>query len=165
MGFATSYGAKISFSPRSNLNFSLYHGHTKESNWLNWLQDDLLGIYSKKQRMTVADLNWFGGDRHELRVKAQMVAFTARKPSAYLGDFSGNLNPINIDLEPFTLSDLAFQVRYRYEILPLAYLYVVYSRGGRIIQNDLEDNLGEIYKRPWNEPQADAFTVKARYRF
>ena len=165
MGFATSYGAKISFSPRSNLNFSLYHGHTKESNWLNWLQDDLLGIYSKKQRMTVADLNWFGGDRHELRVKAQLVAFTARKPSAYLGDFSGNLNPINIDLEPFTLSDLAFQVRYRYEILPLAYLYVVYSRGGRIIQNDLEDNLGEIYKRPWNEPQADAFTVKVRYRF
>ena len=94
-----------------------------------------------------------------------MVAFTARNPLPYLGDSSGSLNPVAIDLDPFTLSDLAFQVRYRYEILPLAYLYVVYSRGGRIIQTDLENDLEEIYKRPWNDPQADTFTVKVRYRF
>ena len=49
--------------------------------------------------------------------------------------------------------------------MPLAYLYVVYSRGGRIVQTDLEDDLEEIYKRPWNDPQADTFTVKVRYRF
>ena len=68
-------------------------------------------------------------------------------------------------LPPFNLSDLAFQVRYRYEILPLAYLYVVYSKGGRIVELDEEDSLGELYKRPWNDPQADSFTVKVRYRF
>ena len=164
-GFATSYATKLSFAPRDNLNFSLYHQNLKEGQWLNWLQDNLLGIYSKKQRTTVADLNWFGGDKHELRIKAQMVAFTARNPLPYLGDSSGSLNPVAIDLDPFTLSDLAFQVRYRYEILPLAYLYVVYSRGGRIIQTDLENDLEEIYKRPWNDPQADTFTVKVRYRF
>ena len=94
-----------------------------------------------------------------------MVAFTARDPKPYLGDAYGNLNPVNFLLDPFTLSDLAFQITYRYEILPLAYLYVVYSKGGRIIQTDLEDDLEEIYKRPWNEPQADTFTVKVRYRF
>ena len=164
-GFATSYATKLSFAPRDNLNFSVYHQNLKEEQWLNWLQDNLIGIYSKKQRTTVADLNWFGGDRHELRIKAQMVAFTARNPLPYLGDSNGKLNPVAIDLDPFTLSDLAFQVRYRYEILPLAYLYVVYSRGGRIIQTDLEDDLEEIYKRPWNDPQADTFTVKVRYRF
>ena len=164
-GFATSYATKLSFAPRDNLNFSVYHQNLKEEQWLNWLQDNLIGIYSKKQRTTVADLNWFGGDRHELRIKAQMVAFTARNPLPYLGDSNGKLNPVAIDLDPFTLSDLAFQVRYRYEILPLAYLYVVYSRGGRIIQTDLEDDLEEIYKRPWDDPQADTFTVKVRYRF
>ena len=164
-GFATSYAAKLSFAPTDNLNFSVYHQNLKEEQWLNWLQDNLLGIYSKKQRTTVADLNWFGGDKHELRIKAQMVAFTARDPLPYLGDSYGQLNAIDMALDPFTLSDLAFQVRYRYEILPLAYLYVVYSRGGRIIRTDLEDDLEEIYKRPWNDPQADTFTVKVRYRF
>ena len=165
LGFSKSYAAKLSFAPRDNLNFSVYHQNLKEEKWLNWLQDNLLGIYSRKQRTTVADLNWFGGDKHELRIKAQMVAFTARDPLPYLGDSYGRLNPIDMTLDPFTLSDLAFQVRYRYEILPLAYLYVVYSRGGRIVQTDLEDDLEEIYKRPWNDPQADTFTVKVRYRF
>ena len=142
------------------------HQHSEEDNWLNWLQDNLLATYKeKKQRVTVASLNWFGGDKHELRMKAQMVAFTARNPKAYLGDTYGALNPIEMALPPFTLSDLAFQIRYRYEILPLAYLYVVYSKGGRIVEYDEEDNLEELYKRPWNDPQADTFTVKVRYRF
>ena len=165
LGFANSYATKLSFAPRDNLNFSIYYQHLEEEQWLNWLQDNFLGIYSRKQRTTVADLNWFVGDKHELRVKAQMVGFTARDPKPYLGDSLGQLNPVDISLDPFTLSDLAFQVRYRYEILPLAYLYIVYSRGGRIIQTDLENDLEEIYKRPWNEPQADTFTVKVRYRF
>ena len=94
-----------------------------------------------------------------------MVAFTARQPRAYLGDTSGTLNPVEMALPPFSLSDLAFQIRYRYEIMPLAYLYVVYSKGGRILEFDREDSLGELYKRPWNDPQADNFTVKVRYRF
>jgi hypothetical protein len=94
-----------------------------------------------------------------------MVGFTAREPKAYLSNIQGDLNASDATLDPFTLSDLAFQIRYRYEILPLAYLYVVYSRGGRIIEYDEENSLSEIYKRPWNDPQADNFTVKVRYRF
>tara|TARA_Y100001970_G_C14255977_1_gene875424 strand:- start:2360 stop:4645 length:2286 start_codon:yes stop_codon:yes gene_type:complete len=166
LGIANSLTAKVDFSPKDNLNFSLMHQHVTENNWLNWIQDNLLGIYkNKKQRTTVASLNWFGGDKHELRMKAQMVAFTARKPSAYLGDISGSLNPLEMKLPPFSLSDLAFQVRYRYEIMPLAYLYVVYTKGGRVIAIDEEDSLNELYKRPWKDPQADSFTVKVRYRF
>ena len=166
LGIANSLTAKVDFSPKDNLNFSLMHQHVTENNWLNWIQDNLLGIYkNKKQRTTVASLNWFGGDKHELRMKAQMVAFTARKPSAYLGDISGSLNPFEMKLPPFSLSDLAFQVRYRYEIMPLAYLYVVYTKGGRVIAIDEEDSLNELYKRPWKDPQADSFTVKVRYRF
>ena len=166
LGFNTAYTAQIDLSPKDNLKFSLMHQHAVEDIWLNWVQDNLLAIYQeKKQRTTIASLNWFGGDRHELRMKAQMVAFTARNPSAYLGDRYGALNPVEMSLPPFTLSDLAFQIRYRYEILPLAYLYVVYSKGGRIVEYDEEDSLGEIYKRPWNDPQADTFTVKVRYRF
>jgi len=165
LGFQTSYMAMADFAPRDNLSFSLMYHHSKEDNWLNWIEDNLLGTYAKKQRTTVASLNWFGGDKHELRVKAQMVAFTARQPKAYLGDTSGSLNPVEMALPPFSLSDLAFQIRYRYEIMPLAYLYVVYSKGGRILEFDREDSLGELYKRPWNDPQADNFTVKVRYRF
>jgi hypothetical protein len=165
LGFSTSYMVMGNFALKDNLSLDLMYQHNKEDDWLNWIEGNLLGTYEKKQRVTVAGLNWFGGDKHELRVKAQMVAFTARQPKAYLGDLSGYLNPVDVALDPFSLSDLAFQIRYRYEIMPLAYLYVVYSKGGRIVEFDREDSLGELYKRPWNDPQADNFTVKLRYRF
>ena len=165
LGFSTSYMVMGNFTLKDNLSLDLMYQHNKEDDWLNWVEGNLLGTYEKKQRVTIAGLNWFGGDKHELRVKAQMVAFTARQPRAYLGDTSGTLNPVEIALPPFSLSDLAFQIRYRYEIMPLAYLYVVYSKGGRILEFDREDSLGELYKRPWNDPQADNFTVKVRYRF
>ena len=165
LGFSTSYMVMGNFALKDNLSLDLMYQHNKEDDWLNWIEGNLLGTYEKKQRVTVAGLNWFGGDKHELRVKAQMVAFTARKPKAYLGDLSGYLNTVDLALDPFSLSDLAFQIRYRYEIMPLAYLYVVYSKGGRIVEFDREDSLGELYKRPWNDPQADNFTVKLRYRF
>ena len=165
LGFSTSYMVMGKFALKDNLSLDLMYQHNKEDDWLNWVEGNLLGTYEKKQRVTVAGLNWFGGDKHEVRVKTQMVAFTARQPRAYLGDTSGTLNPVEMALPPFSLSDLAFQIRYRYEIMPLAYLYVVYSKGGRILEFDREDSLGELYKRPWNDPQADNFTVKVRYRF
>ena len=165
LGLSDVYTARLDFAPRDNLNLSLMFNLVEENDWLNWLNENAFGVYKKKQKTTVLSINWFGGDKHELRLKAQMVGFTARDPQSFQSDIEGNLITIDSNLDPFTLSDLAFQVRYRYEILPLAYLYVVYSRGGRIIQVDEENDIKELYKRPWNEPQADIFTIKVRYRF
>ena len=82
-----------------------------------------------------------------------------------MGSIDGRLNEDSTHLNPFSLGQLAFQVRYRYEIMPLAYLYAVYTRGGKIYEADEEDDLGTLYKRPWEEPTKDNFTLKVRYRF
>ena len=165
LGWTSSYRGSVSISPIETLTAKLSYRHTKETNWLNWVNDNLLATYDRKQRRTTASAQWVEGTKHELRVKAQMLAFTARNPKAYLGDTYGNLNPYQFSLPPITVSQLAFQVRYRYEIKPLAYLYVVYTKGGRVSMNDEEDSLNELYKRPWNDPQSDNFTIKVRYRF
>lgn len=165
LGWTSSYRGSISISPIETLTAKLSYRHTEETNWLNWVNDNLLATYDRKQRRTTASIQWVEGTKHELRVKAQMLAFTARNPKSYLGDIYGNLNPYQISLPPITVSQLAFQVRYRYEIKPLAYLYVVYTKGGRVSMNDEEDSLNELYKRPWNDPQSDNFTIKVRYRF
>ena len=165
LGWTSSYRGSISISPLETLTAKLSYRHTEETNWLNWIDDNLLATYDRKQRRTTASIQWFEGSKHELRVRAQMLAFTARNPKPYLGDLNGNLNPYQTSLPPITVSQLAFQVRYRYEIQPLAYLYVVYTKGGRVALNDEEDSLNELYKRPWNDPQSDNFTIKLRYRF
>ena len=165
LDWQTSYSGFVKISPRSNLALSLFHKRTDENNWLNWLQDNLLGTYQRKQRTTIFGIQWFQGTKHELRLKSQMVAFNASDPKAYLGNLNGDLIPDLQALNPITLSELAFQIRYRYEFMPLAYLYVVYTKGGRFIFDDEEDDLGKLYKAPWNDPQSENFTVKLRYRF
>ena len=83
LGLSDVYTARLDFAPRDNLNLRLMFNLVDENNWLNWLSDNFFGIYKKKQKTTVASINWFGGDKHELRLKAQMVGFTARDPQSY----------------------------------------------------------------------------------
>ena len=165
IGWKNSSRGFIKFMPLDNLSFSMMYQHDDEKDWLNWLDDNLLAAYERKQRTSILELEWFHKNKHELRVKAQMVAFTGRDPVPYLGDQAGKLNPVNINLSPITISELAFQVRYRYELMPLSYLYVVYSKGGRVSLQDDEEDLFNLYRRPWNSPEKENFTVKLRYRF
>ena len=165
LGWRNKYYSSVKVFPLPNLTLRLSYSHEKEANWLNWIQDNLLGVYEKTQRNTNFSIKYFKGNQHELRVKTQLVAFTAKDPHAYLGSIDGRLNEDSTYLNPFSLGQLAFQVRYRYEIMPLAYLYAVYTRGGKIYEADEEDDLGTLYKRPWEEPTKDNFTLKVRYRF
>ena len=82
-----------------------------------------------------------------------------------IASINGKLTESSVNLDPFSIGQLTFQIRYRYEFMPLAYLYAVYTRGGKIYELDEEDDLGTLYKRPWEEPSKDNFTVKVRYRF
>ena len=165
--FNKTYGYKgyIRIFPTDTLVLSLGYNNDKEKEWLNWIEEDLLATYKRNKRVTALNLTWFKGNKHELRLKSQFVAFTARNPKAYLANIKGQLNDVDISIPSFTLADVSFQVRYRYEILPLAYLYVVYTKGGRVEEMDEEDDLGKIYQRPWDEPTTDSFTIKLRYRF
>ena len=165
LGWGTKTRGYFKYMPVDNLSLSLMHQHADENQWLNWFNDNLLATFHRKQRTSVVEMEWFHNNVHELRIKAQMVAFTGRNPQALLGDLSGNLNPEIIDIAPITISELAFQVRYRYEIMPLSYLYIVYSKGGRVSMQDDEDGLFSLYRRPWNSPEKENFTVKLRYRF
>ena len=165
LGWGTKTRGYFKYMPIDSLSISLMHQHADENQWLNWFNDNLLATFHRKQRTSVVEMEWFHNNVHELRIKAQMVAFTGRNPQALYGDLSGNLNPDIIDIAPITISELAFQVRYRYEIMPLSYLYIVYSKGGRVSMQDDEDGLFSLYRRPWNSPEKENFTVKLRYRF
>ena len=165
IGWGTKSRGFLKLMPNDNLSFSFMYQYENENDWLNWFDENLLASFKRKQRTSIVEMEWFHKDDHELRIKAQMVAFTGRDPVAYLGDIKGELNSLDIDIPPITISELAFQIRYRYEIMPLSYLYLVYSKGGRVSMQDDEDNVFNLYRRPWNSPEKENFTLKLRYRF
>ena len=98
--------------------------------WLVWQQDTLFGSFDRHQTNVSAGFNWIMTDRHELRLKLQAIGLDADLRQAYRVDAAGNSIPTDEPVSDFSVSNLGLQIRYRYELAPLSYLYVVYGRGG-----------------------------------
>ena len=71
---------------------------------------------------------------------------------------------MNDPVDSFSLSNLGFQVRYRWEYKPLSYLYVVYGRGGDLF-NELTLDSRQALRDSFALRDAEQLVVKLSYRF
>jgi len=67
-------------------------------------------------------------------------------------------------VDDFSVRNLGFQVRYRYEIAPLSYLYVVYGRGG-YQQDPFTERPGDLLRDSLDLRDDEQLLVKLSYRF
>ena len=110
-------------------------------------------------------MNWFRGRKHEIRLKSQFVALNAKNPKSLVTNKSGYLQDYTSNVSPFTEGITSFQIRYKYEIAPLSYIYIVYTKGGRIFDDENEKNTSKIFKDPWENPDNEIFSLKFRLKF
>ena len=69
-------------------------------------------------------------------------------------------------VNPFQLSETAFQVRYKYEFSPLSNLYIVYTRGGKLAKAFSQtDGFADLYSNAWTNETLDKFIIKLRLKF
>jgi hypothetical protein len=132
--------------------------------WVIWQFDNLIAGFKQREANIEAGMNWTVGTRHELRLRLQSIAIDARLRQGYRVDPSGDPIPTNEAIDDFTVNNLAFQIRYRYEIAPLSYLYVVYGRGGfeqRVSADDFASALGDSFSLRDDEQ----LLMKISYRF
>ena len=102
--------------------------------------------------------------RHELRLKLQAIGLDSQLRQAYRVDPTGNAIPTDEPVDDFTVSTLALQIRYRYEIAPLSYLYVVYGRGG-FDQESTADGSHQLLRDSFSLRDDEQLLVKVSYRF
>ena len=88
----------------------------------------------------------------------------ARGGQAYDIGPDGALTPAAGVADDFSLSDIALQVRYRYEFKPLSELFVVYSFGGSALADEAKP-FGELWTAGVDNPTAQQFVVKLAWRF
>ena len=62
------------------------------------------------------------------------------------------------------MRNLGFQIRYRYELAPLSYLYVVYGRGG-FDQEPTDEGAGGLLRDSFQLRDDEQLLVKLSYRF
>ena len=154
-----------SYFPNDNLKINLQYRVRKENEWLIWTEDNKFGLYDSEQDTVSIGLNWFSGNRHEIRLKSQFVALQADNPQSLISDNGGYLYDSDDLIKPFTQGVVSFQVRYKYEIAPLSYLYLVYSKGGTSYDEDEDYSKSEIFNQPWNNPSDEVYSIKFRLKY
>ena len=154
-----------SYFPNDNLKINLQYRIRKENEWLIWTEDNKFGLYDSEQDTFSMGLNWFSGNKHEIRLKSQFVALQADNPRSLISDSGGYLYEIDDLIKPFTQGVVSFQVRYKYEIAPLSYLYIVYSKGGTSYGEDEDYSKSEIFNQPWSNPSDEVYSIKFRLKY
>ena len=154
-----------SYFPNDNLKINLQYRIRKENEWLIWTEDNKFGLYDSEQDTFSMGLNWFSGNKHEIRLKSQFVALQADNPQSLISDSGGYLYDSDDLIKPFTQGVVSFQVRYKYEIAPLSYLYLVYSKGGTSYDEDEDYSKSEIFNQPWNNPSDEVYSIKFRLKY
>ena len=154
-----------SYFPNDNLKINLQYRVRKENEWLIWSEDNKFGLYDSQQDTVSVGLNWFSGNKHEVRLKSQFVALQADNPRSLVSDKQGYLYNSNESLKPFTQGVVSFQIRYKYEIAPLSYIYLVYSKGGSNFEEDENYSKSEIFNQPWNNPSDEVYSIKFRLKY
>ena len=154
-----------SYFPNDNLKINLQYRVRKENEWLIWTEDNKFGLYDSEQDTVSIDLNWFSGNKHEIRLKSQFIALQADNPQSLISDNGGYLYESDDLIKPFTQGVVSFQVRYKYEIAPLSYLYLVYSKGGTSYDDDEDYSKSEIFNQPWNNPSDEVYSIKFRLKY
>jgi hypothetical protein len=154
-----------SYFPNDNLKINLGYRVRKENEWLIWTEDNKFGLYDSEQDTVSIGLNWFSGNKHEIRLKSQFVALQADNPQSLISDSDGYLYDSGDFIKPFTQGVVSFQVRYKYEIAPLSYLYLVYSKGGTSYDEDEDYSKSEIFNQPWNNPSDEVYSIKFRLKY
>ena len=146
------------------LNFSVGFFGKRSPDWLVWQRDNLIGAFDGREFNLDASVNWLPGNRHELRVKLQAIAINARVKQAYRVAPDGDAIESTDAVDDFNVRTLGFQIRYRYELGPLSYLYVVYGRGG-FEQENAAYSSGRLLRDSFNLRDDEQLLVKLSYRF
>jgi hypothetical protein len=162
VGYGLEYEATYFISDA----FSVYGGAYADltPDWLIWQRDNLIGSYKGREWHVSAGLNWNIGSKQELRVKLQSLAVDAQALHAYRVTPTGDAIASADTVDDFSLSNLGFQIRYRYELAPLSYLYVVYGRGG-FDRNDYSDDVDQLLSDSFELRDDEQLLVKLSYRF
>ena len=136
----------------------------RNSDWILWRGDNLLGSYNEDMILLNAGSVFLISDKQELRVRLEAIGLDAKARKAWRVEANGEPVESAEGIPNVGLRNLGFQIRYRYELAPLSYLYVVYGRGGRD-NNRFGDSAGALLGDAFGLRDDEQLLVKLSYRF
>jgi hypothetical protein len=94
----------------------------------------------------------------------QAIGLDAKLRQAFRAAPDGTPVPVDEHVDDFSLRNLGFQVRYRYELAPLSDLYIVYGRGGYML-DEFSQGEGNQLMDAFSLRDSEQLLIKLSYRF
>jgi len=165
----TSPDARLGFSwrPRHNLSMNLEVSYRDIDGWLLHQEGENFTAFKGKQWSPNLNLEFFPSSKQQLRLALQWIGIRAEEdrfftlPAGTTTLIQGPKPPG--DTDSFSISQLNFQVRYRWQIAPLSDLFIVYTRGDSRRVAGLSE-FGDLFRDNLNDPLGDQLVIKIRYR-
>ncbi len=159
----------FTLKPNDRLSLDLDVTYQRRDGWLLHQSGRNFATFSSINWLPNLSLEYFVSARQQLRLTMQWAGIKADEQALYQVPL-GNGDLLAIDKDPtdpsadFGISRLSAQFRYRWEIAPLSDLFLVYTRGSRLITAG-DDDFADFFREAVREPLVDVFVVKLRYRF
>ena len=161
---AFAFDLNPTYFVNDNLSFygELYAQHNPD--WLLWRGGNLLGTFKADTLQLNGGMQWTISAKQELRVKLETIALDAHALQAWRVAPNGTPVASNDPISDFSLRNLGFQIRYRYELAPLSNLYIAYVRGGFGF-DEFSQNVGGLLGDAFHLRDTEQLLVKLSYRF
>lgn len=168
-GLTSSIKPSIRYSPKDTITIDAELKYKQQDNWLLWRGENRIDAFASKQLNATVKTTWIADDAQEIRLALRWLGLQAEAGNAYRIGSTGDLNLSDeARSKNFTKTDLAVQLRYKYQFAPLSDLYLVYSRGGSAFfasEDDISDGFADLLADSISEKTADQLLFKIRYRF
>ncbi len=164
---ATSLYVQPTYHVNDTLSFNTGLEARHNPDWLLWRGGNLLGSFHSRMLSLNAGTTWLIDGRQELRVLLEAIGLDAEMRQAWRVSPDGA--PVAVDevIPDFALRNLGFQVRYRYELAPLSYLYIAYVRGGSLFEEDVGSRFDALrdFTDAFDLRDSEQLLMKLSYRF
>lgn len=156
----------INWRPRDNVNVSLEATYQDRDDWLLHQEGRNFTTFLAEQWEPQLSVEFFPTAMQQFRVSLQWIGLRAEEHEFFeLPEDDTDL--VQVDKPPgptddFSISQLNFQVRYRWQIAPLSDLFIVYTKGDNR-RRGLSD-FESLFRDSWAEPLGDLLVIKLRYR-
>jgi len=168
-GDSFHYDASIDWRPLDGLNLSAGLSYFDYDGWLLHQEGRNMTTFDGEGLEPYLTLEYFLSAKQQFKLSVQWVGIEAIEDEFYrIPDSAGRLVPTvkpDAESDSFSISDLVFQARYRWEIAPLSDLYIVYIRAADVTRPLGRDDYSDFLDRAWAQPIADQLVMKIRYRF
>ena len=165
-GYSVQVKTEIEWRPKHNITLNLEASYRDRNNWLLHQEGRNFTTFNGSQWQPKFSLDYFPSAKQRFRVILHWAGIRAYEDEFYtLPEGSTNLiagtKPLGLT-DNFNISQLNFQLRYRWQIAPMSDLFIVYTKADSREMSD--DKFEALFRNSWNMPLGDQLIVKLRYR-